>query len=90
MDFKYNSLPQYQTWILVFHPLDCSFVGCKWVYKIKYKIDETFDRYKTKLVAQGFTQVERIDYNETFSPVVNIISLCILLILGCWVKIIIS
>jgi hypothetical protein len=70
MDSKYNSLLKYQTWILVPHPLDWSIVGCKRVYIRKYKIDETFDRYRTRLVAQGFTQVERIDYNETFSPMV--------------------
>lgn len=60
-------------------PLDWSIVGCKWVYKRKYKIDETFDRYKTRSVTQGFTQVERIDYNETFSLMVKIISLPVLL-----------
>jgi len=36
-------------------PLDKSLVGCNWVYKIKIKIDDTIDHYKTQLVAKGFT-----------------------------------
>jgi hypothetical protein len=50
--------------------------------KRKYKTDETFDRYKTRSVAQGFTQVERIDYDETFSLMVKIISLHVLFALA--------
>ncbi len=61
-------------------PLDPSIVGCRWVNKCKYKDDMTLDRYKARLVVEGFIQVERIDYNETFF-VVKITSLQVLLIL---------
>ena len=45
------------------------------VYKIKTRSDGTVDRYKVHLVARGFTQEYRIDYEETFAPVARLSSI---------------
>ena len=42
-------------------------IGCKWVYKKKYKSDGSLDKHKARLVAKGYAQTEWIDCEETFS-----------------------
>ena len=54
-------------------------MGCRWVYKVKYKADGTLERYKARLVAQGFTQTKGVDFFETFSLVAKLTAIRFLL-----------
>jgi hypothetical protein len=44
-------------------------------------VDDKVERYKERLVAKGYSQKEGIDFHEIFSPVVNLVSVCVVLAL---------
>lgn len=54
-------------------------LGCKWILKSKYKIDESIDKYTTRLVAKGWVQQrEGLDFFDTYSPFIRIASISVL------------
>ena len=57
-------------------PKGCKKIGCRWVFDIKGD-----GHKKARLVAQGFSQVEGVDYNKLFSPVVQFRSVHLMLAL---------
>jgi len=57
-------------------------IGCRWVFKIKYGPKGEVQRYTARRVAKGYRQSYRIDYLETFSPVVKFQTLRLLLVLA--------
>ncbi|MCO5562670.1 hypothetical protein L7F22_016298 [Adiantum nelumboides] len=79
MDFEYQSLIHNNTWQLVPAPANRKLVTCKWLLQKKFHSDGSVFRYKARLVAWGFSQVPRMEYSETFSPVLRITTFRVLI-----------
>jgi hypothetical protein len=67
------------TWDVVDRPTDRKIVDSKWVFKIKRLSEGSVDKFKARLVAKRFSQIQGQDYDESFAPVVRFNSLCLLL-----------
>jgi hypothetical protein len=70
------------TWRLEIPPPDANIVGSKWVFRLKKDAAGHIVRYKARLVAQGFSQVEGVDYFDTYAPVAKLASIRTILALA--------
>jgi hypothetical protein len=69
MTEEYQSILKNDVWDVVTRPEGKFVVTSKWIYKIKHVADGSIKKYKARFVSRGFSQVEEVDYDETFSPV---------------------
>ena len=66
------SLYKNNTWKLVSKQVGTKVIGCRWIFKRKQGIPSVEPaRFKARIVTKGYSQVEGIDYNDIFSPVVK-------------------
>ena len=79
---EYDSIIKNSSWKIVPRTIDKSVVGSKWIYKVKQDDDGSVEKYKARFVAQGFSQIEGIDYEETFAPVARYSSIRTILALS--------
>ncbi|GKA13762.1 ribonuclease H-like domain-containing protein [Tanacetum coccineum] len=66
MNDEMHALYENKTWFMTDLLIGRKPIGCKWVFRIKYKFDGDIERYKARLVAKVFSKKEGIDYEETF------------------------
>jgi hypothetical protein len=67
------------TWDLMPCPPRVRPITCNWIYKVKTRFDGSLERYKARLVANGFQQEHGRDYDETFAPVAHMTTIHTLL-----------
>ena len=69
MEEELRALEVNKTWDIVNLPPMKKPIGCRWVFTVKYLSYGKIERYKARLVAQGYNQTYGIDYGETFALV---------------------
>ncbi|GJR37539.1 zinc finger, CCHC-type containing protein [Tanacetum coccineum] len=74
-----DSIMGNNTWVLADLPSGCKPLGCKWIFKRKLKVDGTIEKFKARLVIQGFKQKSGIDYFDTYAPVARISTIRLLI-----------
>ena len=66
---EYDSIVRKSAWEIVPRLERKSVVGSRWIYKVNQATDGSVEKYKGRFVSEGFSQIEGIDYEETFAPV---------------------
>ncbi|CAI7863048.1 unnamed protein product [Closterium sp. NIES-53] len=79
MESELKSIEENGRWELVELPEGRKAITSKWLFKIKSDADGKIERYKSRLVAKGYQQKEKVDYKELFAPVVKLTTLRTLL-----------
>ncbi|GJY29826.1 zinc finger, CCHC-type containing protein [Tanacetum coccineum] len=74
-----DSIMGNKTWVLADLPPRCKPLGCKWIFKRKLKVDGNIEKFKARLVIQGFKQKLKIDYFDTYAPVARISTIRLLI-----------
>ena len=70
-----DSILYNHTWELVDLPLGCKPLSSNWIFKRKQKVDGSIKKYKARLVSKGYKQTEGLDYFDTYSPMMRINSI---------------
>ncbi|CAI7761270.1 unnamed protein product [Closterium sp. NIES-54] len=71
MESELKSIEENGTWELVELPRGRKAITSKWLFKIKSDADGKIERYKSRLVAKGYQQKEKVDCKDLFAPVVK-------------------
>jgi hypothetical protein len=83
MHEELNNFTRNEVWELVERPKNHNVIGTKWVFRNKHNEDGLVVRNKARLVAQGYTQIEGLDFGETFAPMARLEAIWILLAYAC-------
>lgn len=71
MKEEMKALESNQTWTLIPQTLDLNVLGCKWVYRLEQDKKGEITRHKTSPVVKGMRQINGVDVQDTFAPVIK-------------------
>jgi hypothetical protein len=72
---EYDSIVRNDVWDVVLRLEGKSVVTSRWLYKTKIVANGSVEKHKARFVARGFSQIEGVDYDETFAPVARYTSI---------------
>ena len=81
MQMEYDALISNGTWTLCLRPQHHNVICNMWVFEIKRRANDTIERFKARLVTICFDQQSGIDYKKTFSPVIKVSTIRVVLTL---------
>lgn len=67
MKAKHSALLNNHTWTITQLPPNRRVIGCKWVFRINQNPDGSILKYKARLIAKGYHQVQGFDFQKTLS-----------------------
>ena len=79
MKAEYDSLQKNEVWDIVEMPEGKNLVTGKWHFALKQNSEGEIIRHKARYVARGFKQKRGVDYDQTYSPTVKMVTLRVLL-----------
>ena len=82
MEVELASIEKNETWELAPCPSSWQLIDVKWVFKNKYLSDGSLDKHKACLVAEGYAQCLGIDFDDTFAPTAQIMTIWTVLALA--------
>lgn len=83
MEEEMCQIEKNEIWELVPRPKDKNIIGTKWVFKNKMNEDGQIIRNKARLVCKGYSQIEGIDFEETFALVARMEAIRMFLAFAC-------
>ena len=70
---EFHALHTTYTWQIVPCQSNINIVGPRWFFRTKLKADGSVERFKARLTAKNYNQIEGVDFDKTFNPVVKIV-----------------
>ncbi|EOY13165.1 Cysteine-rich RLK (RECEPTOR-like protein kinase) 8 [Theobroma cacao] len=69
MDEEVNIINKNSTWFLMERTDIMHVIGVKWIFRTKFNLDGSVNKYKARLVVKGCSQLTKVDFGETFALV---------------------
>ena len=84
MNEELDQIKKNNTWELIPRPTGKNVIGTKWIFKNKMNEQGQVIKNKARLVCKGYSQIEVLDYDETFAPVAKMEEIRMFLAFACY------